>query len=87
MEFIVVTDLFMTATAQYADVVLPAATFLEKDGMRSWWVPLQSINKAVTVDECKSDAEINFELSKRFDPDFRWKTLEDLLTTSSSPRD
>lgn len=85
VEFIVVTDLFMTATAQYADVVLPAATFLEKDGMRSWWVPLQSINKAVTVDECKSDAEINFELSKRFDPDFRWSTPEDLMNDIIRP--
>jgi len=32
MEFLVVQDLFLTETAQYADVVLPAATFAEKDG-------------------------------------------------------
>ena len=79
VEFIVVTDLFMTATAQYADVVLPAATFLEKDGVRSWWVPLQSINKAVTVDDCKPDVEINFELARRFDPDLKWKSIHDLF--------
>jgi anaerobic selenocysteine-containing dehydrogenase len=85
VEFIVVTDLFMTATAQYADVVLPAATFLEKDGVRSWWVPLQSINKAVTVEECKPDVEINFELARRFDPDFKWNTIEELYDEIIKP--
>jgi len=63
LDFVVAVDLFMTPTTQLADVVLPAATFLEKDSIRSWWVPLQSINKAVTVDECKPDIEINFELA------------------------
>jgi anaerobic selenocysteine-containing dehydrogenase len=85
VEFIVVTDLFMTATAQYADVVLPAATFLEKDGVRTWWTPLQSINKVVTVDECKSDVEINFELSRRFDPDLKWQTFHELFDDIIKP--
>ncbi|RME54466.1 formate dehydrogenase subunit alpha [Candidatus Woesearchaeota archaeon] len=31
-EFIVVQDIFMTETAKFADVVLPAASFAEKDG-------------------------------------------------------
>ena len=85
VEFIVVSDLFMTATAQYADVVLPAATFLEKDGVRSWWVPLQTINKAVTVDECKPDVEIDFEMARRFDPDLKWKSIEELFDDIIKP--
>lgn len=32
MEFLVVQDIFMTETAQLADVVLPAASFAEKEG-------------------------------------------------------
>lgn len=32
VEFLVVQDIFMTETAEYADVVLPACTFAEKDG-------------------------------------------------------
>ena len=32
MDFVVVQDIFLTETAAYADVVLPAATFAEKDG-------------------------------------------------------
>ena len=31
-ELVVVHDLFLSATAEYADVVFPAASFLEKDG-------------------------------------------------------
>jgi formate dehydrogenase major subunit/formate dehydrogenase alpha subunit len=33
MDFLVVQDIFLTETAQLADVVLPAATFAEKDGV------------------------------------------------------
>ena len=79
LDFVAVVDLFMTPTAQYADIVLPAATFLEKEGVRSWWVPLQTINKAIEVEGCKPDIEINFELAKRFDPDFRWDTIHELF--------
>jgi formate dehydrogenase major subunit len=32
LEFLVVQDIFLTETAQYADVVLPATSTLEKDG-------------------------------------------------------
>ncbi|CAJ37466.1 formate dehydrogenase subunit alpha [Methanocella arvoryzae] len=32
LEFLVVQDIFLTETAKYADVVLPAATFAERDG-------------------------------------------------------
>jgi anaerobic selenocysteine-containing dehydrogenase len=79
LDFVVAVDLFMTPTTQYADIVLPAATFLEKDGVRSWWVPLQTINKAISVEGCKPDVEINFELARRFDSNFRWKSVEELF--------
>ncbi|MDW8001634.1 MAG: molybdopterin-dependent oxidoreductase [Deltaproteobacteria bacterium] len=85
LDFIVGVDLFMTPTLMYADIVLPSATFLEKNGIRSWWVPLQSINKALTIDDCKPDIEINFELAKRFDPEFKWKTVEELFDDILKP--
>jgi len=85
LDFIVGVDLFMTPSLRYADIILPSATFLEKDGVRSWWVPLQTINKAVTKDGCRPDVEINFELSKRFDPDFKWKTIHDLFDDILEP--
>jgi anaerobic selenocysteine-containing dehydrogenase len=85
LDFVAVVDLFMNPTAQLADIVLPAATFLEKDGVRSWWVPLQTINKALKVEECKPDIEINFELAKRFDPDFRWENIHELFDEILEP--
>jgi len=85
LDFVVAVDLFMTPTAQLADVVLPAASFLEKDSLRSWWVPLQSINKAMSVGQCKSDVEINFELARRFNPDFRWNSIYELYDEILKP--
>ena len=85
LDFVVAVDLFHTPTTQYADVVLPAGTFLEKDSFRSWWVPLQSINKAMTVDECLPDVEINFELAKRFDPEYDYETIYDLYDDILKP--
>ena len=79
LDFIAAVDLFMTPTTQYADVVLPAASFLEKESVRSWWIPLQTINKAITVDGCKPDVEINFELARRFDPTLKWDTIHELF--------
>jgi len=85
LDFIAAVDLFMTPTTQIADVVLPAATFLEKDSVRSWWVPLQTVNKVLKVGECRPDIEINFDLAKRFDPDFRWETVHDLFDEILGP--
>jgi anaerobic selenocysteine-containing dehydrogenase len=82
LEFNVVVDLFMTPTAQaIADIVLPAATFPEKDSVFTTGVPLNAIYKVLTVDECKSDWEINFELAKRLNPKaVPWKNLSELFT-------
>ncbi|MBN2074390.1 MAG: molybdopterin-dependent oxidoreductase [Dehalococcoidales bacterium] len=85
LDFVVAVDLFMNPTTQLADVVLPSASFLEKDSLRSWWVPLQSVNKAITVEECKPDVEINFDLAKRFDPDFRWDNIHQLFDEIVKP--
>ena len=32
LEFLVVQEIFMTETAEYANVILPASSFLEKSG-------------------------------------------------------
>ena len=82
LDFIVVVDLFHNPTTMaLADLILPAATFPEKDSIRSWWAPLAIIKKRVQVGECRSDWEINFELAKRFNPQGlkRWNILEDLF--------
>ena len=87
MDFVVVADLFMTPTAMAAaDLVLPVASGLERDGITSedyetaWWGPLRTVNKIIQVGECKSDDEITLELGKRLNPEgFPWKNVEEML--------
>lgn len=85
LDLVVAVDLFQNPTTQYADIVLPATTFLEKDSFRSWWVPLQTINKVMSVEDCRPDMEINFELAQRLDPDFAFDSLYDLYDEILKP--
>lgn len=79
LEFNVVVDLFMTPTVMaLADVVLPSSSFAERDGVRAWWSPLTAQNRALRVGECRSDAEICFDLARRLNPKFRYRTLDDV---------
>jgi len=82
LDFVAVVDLFHNPTTMaLADVVLPAATFAEKDSFRSWWAPLAVIQKAVQVGECKSDWEINFEMAKRLNSGVgkKFSSVRDLI--------
>jgi anaerobic selenocysteine-containing dehydrogenase len=87
LDFTVVVDLFMTPTAMLADIVLPAATFAERNSFTGKpGHPFGTINKALTVEECKSDWEINLELARRFNPEAcRWKNVEELLDEALRP--
>ena len=82
MDFVAVVDLFHNPTTMaLADIVLPAATFAEKDGFRSWWAPLEIGPKAVQVGDCKSDWEINLEMAKRLNPEVgsKFETVRDVI--------
>jgi anaerobic selenocysteine-containing dehydrogenase len=81
LDFIVVVDLFLTPTAQaLADIFLPAATYAEKESVRTWWTPLSVMVKAVEVEECRSDWEINLELAKRLSTTkLPYKTVKELI--------
>jgi ferredoxin len=64
----VVTDLFMTPTAELADIVLPAASWVEQDDVACYWTRggyVAARRKAVQVGECRSDHEILNDLGKR----------------------
>jgi anaerobic selenocysteine-containing dehydrogenase len=61
LDFLVVSDMFMTPTAALADVVLPAATFLECNSISAppYAYPVVSAQRKVTrIPECRSDYEI-----------------------------
>ncbi len=81
LDFVVVVDLFHNPTTMaLADIVLPAATFAEKDSFRSWWAPLGVMHKVIQVGECKSDWEINFEMARRLNPNgLKWGSVVDLI--------
>lgn len=63
-EFLVVQDIFLTETAQLADVVLPAASFAEKDGTFSNTERrVQRVRKAIEpIGHAKPDWEILMDI-------------------------
>jgi formate dehydrogenase alpha subunit len=65
LDFLIVQDIFMSNTAQYADVVLPAACFAEKDGtFTNIERRVQRIRKTVEAPgKAKADWNIISELS------------------------
>ncbi len=68
VDFMVVQDIFLTETAMYADVVLPGASFLEKDGtFTNTERRVQLVHKALEpVGESKADWLIILELMQLF---------------------
>jgi formate dehydrogenase alpha subunit len=66
-EFLVVQDLFLTETAQAAHVVLPAATFAEKDGtFTNTERRVQRVRKAIEpVGDSRPDWWITCQIAKR----------------------
>jgi formate dehydrogenase alpha subunit len=66
-EFIVVQDLFFTETCQFADVILPAASFAEKEGtFTNTERRIQRVRKAIpSPGEARPDSWIITELAKR----------------------
>ncbi|MEW2523736.1 molybdopterin-dependent oxidoreductase [Streptomyces sp. NPDC047071] len=65
LDLIVVCDLFMTPTARFADVVLPASSWLERDQIVEFNSYLAARRKVTHVDGCRSDEEIILELAAR----------------------
>jgi formate dehydrogenase alpha subunit len=66
-EFILVQDLFFTETGQFADVILPAASFAEKEGtFTNTERRVQRVRKALDPPgEARPDSWIVAELAKR----------------------
>jgi formate dehydrogenase alpha subunit len=67
LDFLVAQNLFMTETAKYADVFLPAACYAEKDGtFTNTERRVQRVRKAVEPPgQCRPDWEIICDLSRR----------------------
>ncbi len=85
LEFLMVADLFMTPVAEMADVVLPAAGWLERSTISGWPSFCDAIlgfeQKAAQLFECKQDEEICMELGRRLGLGeyFPWKNMEEYM--------
>jgi len=81
IDFIVAIDLFMTPTTQLADIVLPAASWLETDDVADihfvWCVLARQ--KVATIGECKDDKQIMIDLAHRMGLEdcFPWKNVRE----------
>ncbi len=80
LDFLVVQELFMTPTAEFADVVLPASSFLEKSGtFTNGERRVQRVNAAIpSLPGTKSDGQIVIDIMNRMgcaEPDYDPKYL------------
>jgi formate dehydrogenase alpha subunit len=82
LEFLVVQDIFMTETAQLADVVLPSACFAEKDGtFTNTDRHVQRVRKGVEPPgEARDDLSTIMELSRRLGYDMAYGGPEAVFT-------
>jgi anaerobic selenocysteine-containing dehydrogenase len=80
VEFMAVSDFFLTPTAELADIVLPAATWLEMDYIGDFWKRhgyLLPRRKVIQVEECRSDHEMLNDLAHRVGQGkYWWDTFE-----------
>ncbi|EIE1224327.1 formate dehydrogenase subunit alpha [Vibrio vulnificus] len=80
LDFLVVQDIFLTETAQYADVVLPSCSFAEKSGhFTNTERRVQRISPAVNPPgEAKEDWRIIQEIAKAMGSDWHYRSVADI---------
>lgn len=83
LEFVVASDLVFTPTAELADIVLPAAHWLEQDDVFYYhqvWCILAR-RKVAQVGEARDDRAVIIDLAQRLGLDevFPWKDWDDYL--------
>ena len=81
LEFLVVQDIFLTETARLAHVVLPAATFAEKEGtFTNTERRVQRVRKAIEpVGQSRPDREILADLAGRMGFPMSYDSAEDVF--------
>ena len=82
LDFLVVQDLFLTETAQLADVVLPAASYAEKEGtFTNTERRIQKVNQAIPpLGDSKQDWEIVAGIAQKMGVPFNYKTPEEIFS-------
>jgi len=86
LDFLVVQDVFLTETAQLADVVLPAASFAETDGtFTNTERRVLLVNKAVDAPgEARPDWQILCDLARRLGYEMSYKHPAEIMDEIAS---
>ena len=85
LEYLVVADLYLTPTAELADLVLPVASWAEVDALPA--VPFYGQNvimaqqKTVQFAECMQDEEIMVEICRRLNTEFGQESPQEVYDT------
>ena len=81
LDFLVVEDIFLTETAKFADVVLPAACFAEKNGtFTNTERRIQKVNQAIEAPgEARADWEIISEISTRMGYEMDYESPAEIM--------
>jgi formate dehydrogenase alpha subunit len=81
LDFLVVQDIFLSETAEFADVVLPSATFAEKDGtFTNTDRRVQKIRAAIKpLGESKPDWEIISALAREMKYDMYYRAAYEIM--------
>ena len=85
LDFILVSELFMTPTAELADILLPAAFYPECDQLvEAFGHPSSTVTATRKVvepaGECRDDREVAIEIARRMGMDVSpWDSLKDYL--------
>ncbi len=81
LEFLVVQDIFLTETAKLADVVLPGASFAEKDGtFTNTARRIQRIKQAIDpIGGCWPDWQIICDLSRRMGYQMNYNSPQQIM--------
>jgi len=89
LDFLAVTDMFMTPTAALADIVLPVTTYLEFNSIVAppYSLAVALVQQKVTrVGECHSDYEILRDLARKLGQgEYFWDTEEQCLDYILAP--
>ena len=81
LDFLVVQDIFLTETAEFADVVLPASSYLEKDGTYTNTDRRVQLGRKVfdPPGDARVDWEILQEIAQRLDLDWHYESPREIF--------
>jgi formate dehydrogenase major subunit len=81
LEFLVVQDIFLTETAEFADVILPASSYLEKDGTYTNTDRRVQLGRKVldTPGQARVDWEVVQDIANRIGLSWDYQTPRDIF--------